>query len=68
MKEILRQISDFLRGGFLVLLVLASAALGIYRLVKLQIVAAEEENQQHIVENVCNGVLHIPACETFLLL
>lgn len=57
MKEILRQISDFLRGGFLVLLVLASAALGIYRLVKLQIVAAEEENQQHIVENVYTQVI-----------
>ena len=57
MKEIMRQISEFLRGGFLVLLVLASAALGVYRLVKLQIVAAEEESQQHIVENVYTQVI-----------
>ena len=57
MKEILRQISEFLRSGFLVMLVLASAALGIYRLVKLQIVAAEEENQQHIVESVYTQVI-----------
>ncbi len=57
MKEILRQISEFLRSGFLVMLVLVSAALGIYRLVKLQIVAAEEENQQHIVESVYTQVI-----------
>ena len=57
MKEILRQISEFLRSGFLIMLVLASAALGIYRLVKLQIVAAEEENQQHIVESVYTQVI-----------
>ncbi|HAM69643.1 MAG TPA: hypothetical protein DCP68_08530 [Ruminococcus sp.] len=46
MKELLRQISEFLRSSFLVLLVLAAAGLGIYRLAKLQIVAAEEEKQQ----------------------
>lgn len=57
MKEIMRQISEFLRSSFLILLVLASAALGIYRLVKLQIVAAEEENQQHIVQSVYTQVI-----------
>ena len=52
MKEILRQISEFLRSSFLVLLVLASAGLGIYRLVTLQIAAAEEESRQTVVESV----------------
>lgn len=42
MKEFFRRLSDFLRGGFLVLLVLAAAALGIWRIVKLQITEQAE--------------------------
>ena len=58
MKELLRQISEFLRSSFLVLLVLAAAGLGIYRLAKLQIVAAEEEKQQgRISEQVYTQVI-----------
>lgn len=57
MKEILRQISDFLRSSFLILLVLASASLAVYRLVIMQIAAADEENQQHTVENVYTQVI-----------
>ncbi len=57
MKEILRQISEFLRSSFLVLLVCASASLAIYRLVKLQIVAAEEEAHPQIVESVYTQVI-----------
>ncbi len=58
MKEVLRQISEFLRSSFLVLLVLAAAGLGIYRLAKLQIVAAEEEKQQaRISEQVYTQVI-----------
>ncbi len=58
MKEILRQISEFLRSSFLVLLVLAAAGLGIYRLAKLQIVAAEEEKQQaRVSEQVYTQVI-----------
>ncbi|MCQ2416809.1 MAG: hypothetical protein MJ071_03240 [Oscillospiraceae bacterium] len=57
MKEIIRQISEFLRSSFLVLLVLFSAALGIYRLTKLQIAAAEEEKRHPVVENVYTQVI-----------
>ena len=58
MKELLRQISEFLRSSFLVLLVLAAAGLGIYRLAKLQIVAAEEEKQQaRVSEQVYTQVI-----------
>lgn len=57
MKEILRQISEFLRSSFLVLLVLASASLAIYRLVSLQIIAAEEENRQTVFESVYTQVI-----------
>ncbi len=57
MKEILRQISEFLRSSFLILLVAASAALAIYRLTKLQIAAAEEENNQHVTETVYTQVI-----------
>lgn len=57
MKEILRQISEFLRSSFLVLLVCVSASLAIYRLVKLQIVAAEEESHTQIVESVYTQVI-----------
>lgn len=58
MKELLRQISEFLRSSFLVLLVLASAALAIYRLAKLQITAAEEEKQQsHVSEQVYTQII-----------
>lgn len=58
MKEILRQISEFLRSSFLVLLVLASASLAVYRLVKLQIVAAEEEAQtQRVSESIYTQVI-----------
>ena len=58
MKEFLRQLSEFLRSSFLVLLVLAAAGLGIYRLAKLQIVAAEEEKQQgRVSEQVYTQVI-----------
>ena len=57
MKEILRQISEFLRSSFLVLLVVVSASLAIYRLVKLQIVAAEEEAHPQVVESVYTQVI-----------
>ena len=57
MKEIIRQISEFLRSSFLVLLVIVSASLAVYRLVKLQIVAAEEESHTQIVENVYTQVI-----------
>ena len=58
MKELLRQISEFLRSSFLVLLVLAAAGLGIYRLAKLQIVAAEEEKEQsRVSEQVYTQVI-----------
>lgn len=43
MKEILRQLSEFLRSTFLILLVLAAGTLAVYRLMMLQIVATEEE-------------------------
>lgn len=43
MKEILRQLSEFLRNTFLILLVLAAGTLAVYRLMMLQIVATEEE-------------------------
>ena len=42
MKEFFRKLSDFLRGGFLVLLVLAAAALGIWCILKLQITEQPE--------------------------
>ena len=57
MKEILRQISEFLRSSFLVLLVCVSASFAIYRLVKLQIVAAEEESHTQIAESVYTQVI-----------
>ena len=57
MKEILRQISEFLRSSFLVLLVVVSASLAIYRLVKLQIVAAEEETHTQVTESVYTQVI-----------
>ncbi len=43
MKEILRQISEFLRSTFLIMLVLAAGGLAVYRLMMLQIVAADEK-------------------------
>ena len=43
MKEFFRKLSDFLRGGFLVLLVLTAAALGIYRVLMLQVTEQQEE-------------------------
>lgn len=42
MKEFLRQINEFLRGSFLVLLVLAAAALAVYRLLLLQVTESQE--------------------------
>ena len=57
MKEILRQISEFLRSSFLILLVLAASAMAIYRLTKLQIAAAEEESRQHVSETVYTQVI-----------
>ena len=57
MKEILRQISEFLRSSFLVLLVVVSASLAIYRLVKLQIVAAEEESHTQVTESVYTQII-----------
>ena len=52
MKEIMRQISDFLRGGFLVLLVLAASALAVYRLILVQIAAAEDTPAPPINQSV----------------
>ncbi|MBR3679866.1 MAG: hypothetical protein IKL87_06655 [Oscillospiraceae bacterium] len=43
MKEILRQLSEFVRNTFLILLVLTAGALAVYRLMMLQIVASDEE-------------------------
>ena len=44
MKEFMRQLADFLRGGFLVLLVLAASALAVWRLMTLQISEADEDD------------------------
>ncbi len=57
MKEILRQISEFLRSSFLVLLVCVSASLAIYRLVSLQIAAAEEEANTPVIESVYTQII-----------
>lgn len=43
MKEILRQISEFLRSTFLIMLVFVAGGLAVYRLMMLQIVAADEK-------------------------
>ena len=42
MKELLRQISEFLRSSFLILLVLVSSVFAVYRLLHLQIIDANE--------------------------
>ncbi len=57
MKEILRQISEFLRSSFLILLVLASAAFAVYRLLHLQIVEANEAAKQTEVKSVYTQVI-----------
>lgn len=57
MKEFLRQLSDFLRGGFLVLLVLAASCLAIYRLLMVQIVAEEQSEYKTIPETVYTQVI-----------
>ena len=57
MKEILRQISEFLRSSFLILLVLAASVLGVYRLAMLQIVTAEETQQPIINQSVYKQVI-----------
>ena len=57
MKELLRQISEFLRSSFLILLVLASSAFAIYRLLHLQIVEANEEAKQTEVRSVYTQVI-----------
>ncbi len=59
MKEFLRRLSDFLRGGFLVALVLAAAALAVWRLLTLQIVRADEGEKT--VQNVARYEQVIPA-------
>lgn len=51
MKEFFRRLSDFLRGGFLVLLVLTAAALGIYRIVILQVKEQPESEKPAIPLN-----------------
>lgn len=57
MKEIFRQISDFLRSGFLVLLVLAAAALCIWRLILVQVSATEDTPKQVINQSVYTQVI-----------
>ncbi|MBQ8922265.1 MAG: hypothetical protein IJ060_08925 [Oscillospiraceae bacterium] len=57
MKELLRQISDFLRNSFLILLVLISAVFGIYRLVNLQIIEASEAGKQKEIKAVYTQVI-----------
>lgn len=52
MKEIFRQISEFLRGGFLVLLVLAASALAVYRLIRVQVAAEDNSPKQVINQSV----------------
>ena len=42
MKEFFRQLSELIRNSFLIVLVLAAASLGIWRLMMLQIVGAED--------------------------
>ena len=51
MKEFFRKLSDFLRGGFLVLLVLTAAALGIWRILKLQITEQAEPGKPAVPLN-----------------
>ena len=51
MKEFFRRLSDFLRGGFLVLLVLTAAALGIYRILMLQVKDQQETEKPAIPLN-----------------
>ena len=57
MKELLRQISEFLRNSFLILLVLVSAVFGIYRLVHLQIIEASETGKQKEIRSVYTQVI-----------
>lgn len=57
MKEILRQLSEFLRNSFLILLVVAASFFAIYRLVHLQIVEANEEAKQTEVKTVYTQVI-----------
>jgi len=57
MKELFRQISEFLRNSFLILLVLVSAFFGIYRLVHLQIIEASETGKQKEIRSVYTQVI-----------
>ena len=57
MKEILRQISEFIRSTFLILLVLAAGGLAVYRLMMLQIVAADEKEVVVTNTNVYTQVM-----------
>ncbi len=52
MKEIFRQISDFLRSTFLLLLIFAAAGLAVYRLMMLQIVNADGKTAEPINTSV----------------
>lgn len=57
MKEILRQISEFLRTGFLILLVPVFGILAVYRLAMLQIVRADDEQNQPVSTSVYQQVI-----------
>lgn len=57
MKEIIRQLSEFVRNTFLILLVLVGCGLAVYRLMMLQIVATDEEETVVINTSVYTQVM-----------
>lgn len=57
MKEIFRQLSQLIRNGFLVLLILVATGLGIYRLLRVQLLTEEDSSVQKVNTSVYTQVM-----------
>ena len=57
MKEIFRQLSELIRNSFFILLILAATALGIHRLLKVQLMDADDSPAPSVQTSVYSQVM-----------
>ncbi len=58
MKEVFRQLSQLIRNGFLVLLILVATGLGIYRLLRVQLLTEEDSTVPKVNTSVYTQVMN----------
>ncbi len=58
MKEVFRQLSELIRNGFLVLLILVATGLGIYRLLRVQLLTEEDSTAPKVNTSVYTQVMN----------